>query len=203
LLCPAGGSPLSAGSPPLATRRDSTGHDPAARPGSGPPGVRIHPRPRHPTPDPHARDPVACAAMAAPPAGQIESGHPKTLVKPVNYDRGKREGGGEIRPAGERSDRSQPAGQKETSTEWKKGRGRPPGTTRPRGGYEQEVLGRHPGGAMRSRATRCSAAGRQRRGSPSVPRGPRARGRGGSARIPPGAGTPIGARALPERSKCW
>jgi hypothetical protein len=68
LLCPAGGRPLGAGSPPLAVRRDSSGHDPAARPGVGPLGVRKQPRRRYPAPVPHAGDPVASEAMAAPPA---------------------------------------------------------------------------------------------------------------------------------------
>jgi hypothetical protein len=68
---------LGACSPPLAARRDSGGHDPAVRPGVGPLGVRTHPRPRHPTPDPHARDPVASGDMATPPARRNFSTHPK------------------------------------------------------------------------------------------------------------------------------
>jgi hypothetical protein len=57
---------LGACSPPLAARLDSVGHDPAVRPGVGPLGVRKHPRPRHPTPDPHARDPVASGVNSRP-----------------------------------------------------------------------------------------------------------------------------------------
>jgi hypothetical protein len=76
-FCPAGGRPLGAGSPPLAARRDSSGHDPAVRPEVGPLGVRKQPRHRHPTPTPHAGDPVASGEMAAPSAGRIFSAHPK------------------------------------------------------------------------------------------------------------------------------
>jgi hypothetical protein len=51
--------------PPLAARRDSGGHDPTVRPGVGPPRVRKQRRPRHPTPNPDAGDPVASGEMAA------------------------------------------------------------------------------------------------------------------------------------------
>jgi len=77
LFCQAGARPLGACSPPLAAHRDSGGHDPAVWPGAGPLGVRKGRRHRHPTPDPHAGDPVASGEMAAPPAGRIYSAHPK------------------------------------------------------------------------------------------------------------------------------
>ena len=65
LFCPAGARPLGACSPPLASWRGSSGPNPAVRPVPGPLGVRTPLRHRHPTPGPHAGDPVASGDMAA------------------------------------------------------------------------------------------------------------------------------------------
>jgi len=65
LFCPAGERPLGACSPPLASRRDSCGRDPAARSGPGTP--RCPQKTASPTPQPRAarRVPAASGAMAA------------------------------------------------------------------------------------------------------------------------------------------
>ena len=68
------------------------------RPGAGPLGVRKRRRHRHPTPDPHAGDPVASGEMAAPPAKRVFSAHPKSVLTPPWQARGEREGGGESAP---------------------------------------------------------------------------------------------------------
>ena len=80
VFCPAGGSPLGVGSPPLAARQDSSGHDPAVRPGVGPLGVRKQPRHRHPSPDPHAGAPWPPEVLPPHPPG--DSTPPPFDLKP-------------------------------------------------------------------------------------------------------------------------
>jgi hypothetical protein len=80
LFCSVGARPLGACSPPLVSRRDSSGHDPAVCPGAGPLGVRKGPRHRHPSPGPHAGDPVASGRMAARTHRANSSPHPKRAV---------------------------------------------------------------------------------------------------------------------------
>jgi len=84
----------------------------------GPLGVRLRPRPRYPGPVRALGTPWSPEQCRSHPSSGFKTPHPKTSLASLKQDDGGREGGGEIRPAGHRSDRAGACGHRAGVPRW-------------------------------------------------------------------------------------